>query len=409
MTFFSDVARFIASGAGAITRALSEKAQELPSVKDFAAVGDGVANDTAAFTAARTATGGRYHIPDGTYLVDASPDVWLDNFTSSGAAFLKISGITYDVSNAVCGNWRMKVLNQRYMEFRNARTGEVLVRWSDGELAGDSHVFYLPIDVRRDSHSFIVSPETDGGVCDYLWRRSQANADPGGNRFSESYTESSDTWQLSYATSASGSPSFDAVYQVVAGPSGTLKFPALRAEFNQGIKIKQRSAGGFEYNVSPTSTRATFRDGVTSNLLGSVNEKGHRFAGVTFNPLNTVGGVADGPQRFGISANDLGTADQALPISKTLFTLAGATNYAIAGKITVAAVTSGGTKAWRIAHFTYDGTTLTMTDVVNTLPVQIVARVINSGSNLNLDASYAGGLGTGYSICIDVEWCQVGR
>lgn len=60
---------FILPGAGAVSRSIQDKLRDLPSIKDYGAVGDGVTNDTAAFTAA-VAVGGSIYVPDGTYMVD---------------------------------------------------------------------------------------------------------------------------------------------------------------------------------------------------------------------------------------------------------------------------------------------------------------------------------------------------
>lgn len=59
--------------AGATARTVNDKLQEVFSVKDFGAVGDGITNDTDAFYAAATAInaagGGKLVIPPGTYIV----------------------------------------------------------------------------------------------------------------------------------------------------------------------------------------------------------------------------------------------------------------------------------------------------------------------------------------------------
>jgi len=59
---------FLQSGTGAVARTVDSKLKDTVSVKDFGAVGDGVANDTAAFNSA-IATGKKVFIPDGTYSV----------------------------------------------------------------------------------------------------------------------------------------------------------------------------------------------------------------------------------------------------------------------------------------------------------------------------------------------------
>ena len=57
-------------GTGAQTRTVENKLQESVSVKDFGAVGDGVADDTAAIQAALN-TGGTVYIPDGAYIISS--------------------------------------------------------------------------------------------------------------------------------------------------------------------------------------------------------------------------------------------------------------------------------------------------------------------------------------------------
>lgn len=65
---------FLQSGAGAVTRTAQDKMREIVSVEDFGALGNGVANDSAAFAAAITAVaalveGGDVYIPAGRYLI----------------------------------------------------------------------------------------------------------------------------------------------------------------------------------------------------------------------------------------------------------------------------------------------------------------------------------------------------
>lgn len=57
-----------ADGAGAVRRTLGSKLKDVVSVKDFGAVGDGVADDTSAIQAAIDNGGGVVYFPDGTYI-----------------------------------------------------------------------------------------------------------------------------------------------------------------------------------------------------------------------------------------------------------------------------------------------------------------------------------------------------
>lgn len=64
---------FLQSGTGATTRTIQNKLRDTVSVKDFGAVGDGVADDTAAIQAAiayMESTGYPVYVPPGTYLTD---------------------------------------------------------------------------------------------------------------------------------------------------------------------------------------------------------------------------------------------------------------------------------------------------------------------------------------------------
>lgn len=64
---------FTPAGSGAVTTNVAAKLNEWLSVKDFGAIGDGVANDTAAITLAvsyMTSTGNSVYVPPGTYLTD---------------------------------------------------------------------------------------------------------------------------------------------------------------------------------------------------------------------------------------------------------------------------------------------------------------------------------------------------
>jgi len=65
---------FLQAGTGAVTRTSQDKARDVISVRDFGAVGDGIANDTVKIQAAETyraSVGGTLYFPAGTYLVGA--------------------------------------------------------------------------------------------------------------------------------------------------------------------------------------------------------------------------------------------------------------------------------------------------------------------------------------------------
>lgn len=410
---YSGTAVYTPAGASAVVTTVQAKLRETVSVKDFGAVGDGVTNDTAAFTAARTASsGGKYFIPAGTYVVDASPNVWEDTFVAPFATtILRISSVNYDISGAFGSGWKnSNPSTQRYLYWTHARTGATIAIWSDGELTSDSNRFFLPFDVRRDSHFFIAAPGTNGGTTDLLFRRSAANADPQGNRFAINFEEAVDRYSLTYATTASGAPSFDIAMQVIAGTSPSMVFPALSLDMNQGYTIQTRALGALKIQNYPTSaTTQAIRDVTTSNVLQTIDKSVQTLAGVGMDTLLTTPSGVVGPKMYGGIFSDIGTA-VAFPVTKNIWSTTGATNgNQIIGTLMVAIATSNGTVGYRETRFVFNGTTVTLTDLVNTLPAQITATVAVSGTDLQFQGSYAGGLGGGYTVTVMINWCGAGR
>lgn len=71
----SSLIGFLQAGTGAVARTVQSKLRDVVSVLDFGAVGDGVADDTAAIQAAINAVGaagGAVHIPSGSYLISST-------------------------------------------------------------------------------------------------------------------------------------------------------------------------------------------------------------------------------------------------------------------------------------------------------------------------------------------------
>jgi hypothetical protein len=397
------------AGAGAVNTNVQAKLRQYVSVKDFGAVGDGVVNDTAAFTAARTATGGNYYIPSGTYLVDASPDVWADSFTAAGSTFIKIGATTYTVSNAFAGRLRYNVVSNVLTWVTDAVTGNQIIGIQNGA-AGTATYFKRGLAFTTDSHFIQCQPATNGGSTDLLFQRSTLNADPAGNRFNVTFEETADRLVHSYATTASGSPVFDTAMQIIAGTSASLAFPALSLDMKQGYTIQTRAGGALRIQNYPTSaTTQAIRDTTTGNVLQTIDKSVQTLAGVGMDTLLTTPSSVVGPKMWGGVFGDTGSAPT-FPVTKNIWSTTGSTNgNQVIGTLMVAAATSNGTVAYRETRFVFNGTTVTLTDLVNTLPVQIVATVAVSGTNLQFQGSYAGGLGAGYTVTVMVNWCGAGR
>lgn len=74
----SDIVGFQQSGAGSVVRTAQDKMREWVSVKDFGAVGDGVADDTVAFNNLKTyaaSAKARVIVPSGTYILQPATDL----------------------------------------------------------------------------------------------------------------------------------------------------------------------------------------------------------------------------------------------------------------------------------------------------------------------------------------------
>lgn len=401
-----DDRQFVPPGAGAMARSVAAKVGDMrQSVKDYGARGDGVTNDTASVTKARKASGGAYHFPNGTYVLDAAPDVFADSFTAGEHVTLIVGGKSYNVSNAFSGGLRWTRSSNEKLNLQDAKTGNTVMYFQNGA-PGTATGFYRGLALTTNSHFLQAQPATNGGATDLLFQRSPLNADPAGNRFNLTFEENTDRLVLSYATRAAGAPAFDSAMQIYGGVTPAMNFPGLRPNFGQGWTVQTRALGPLKLSMIPGAKKHSLTDETTHNEIASYTRTAVKLGGITFNSLLDVPDVTQGPQRWGGNFGDQLTP---LPVNKTLFTATGAKNYAVIGTLRVAAATNGGTKAWREARFTYDGTTLNVTDLVNTLPAQIVATVAMSGANMQFQASYAGGLGGGVAVSASVEWSQAGR
>ncbi len=117
---------FLQSGTGATTRTIQNKLRDTVSVKDFGAVGDGVTDDTAAFTAAFAAIGeaGAVALTPGTYKVDSSvPRPYNITITQdAGASFYNLNSAE-NVLNASSSDVLTSFGAIAFMDSADDRTG----------------------------------------------------------------------------------------------------------------------------------------------------------------------------------------------------------------------------------------------------------------------------------------------
>lgn len=249
---------YLPAGTGAVATTVQTKLRESVSVKDFGADSTGVANSTTAFINARAVTN-RYYIPTGTYVLDASPDPFLDCYISGSGVTLIIGGTSYNCSNAFAGPLRYVAASATKTNIVHSKTNNVIQYWQDGG-PGTATGFYRGLAFTTDSHWVQAQPATNGGSTDILWQRSTFNADPGGNRFNETFEESVDRLTFSYATAASGAPVFDSYMRCYAGTSAAMDFPALQPTFRQGWSMQNRAETGYKLSWIIGSDRHYIKD-----------------------------------------------------------------------------------------------------------------------------------------------------
>jgi hypothetical protein len=124
----SGLVGYLPSGTGAVATTVQGKLRESVSVKDFGAVGDGVADDTAAITAAIDAVfnagGGTVYLPPGTYLVSSIVKNWTGavtvNIRGAGKRVTKLKKKTGTLSPVLDFSADLSVLDV-YCEFSDFR------------------------------------------------------------------------------------------------------------------------------------------------------------------------------------------------------------------------------------------------------------------------------------------------
>lgn len=135
-----DQASFTQAGTGAVTRTLESKLRDVVSVKDFGAVGDGVADDTAAIQAALSSSRVSLYIPSGRYRITSNLNrsghthLFGDGLGASVFVFNGTSGLIYSGGSGA-DHYDMKhfVLERLAFESIGVNSGALLdAGWTDG-------------------------------------------------------------------------------------------------------------------------------------------------------------------------------------------------------------------------------------------------------------------------------------
>ena len=136
---------FLQVGTGAVTRTVRSKGQDFVSVTDFGAVGNGVADDTAAIQAAVDALisngGGTLYVPKGTYKTTSEILITADKIRIVGAG--RESTVINPATNSNCFNfqqiggkgWGVEDLSIKYLADGTAGTAIYALDASSGEIS----------------------------------------------------------------------------------------------------------------------------------------------------------------------------------------------------------------------------------------------------------------------------------
>ena len=398
----ADVVTYDPPFTGAVPTTVETKLAQTISVKDFGAVGDGVTDDTAAFTACRTATGGRYLIPAGSYVVDASPNVWEDSFVAPyGDTSLIISATTYNISGSFGGGWRSEVISQTYLTWKNSSSGATLARWSDGASASDSHQFYLPLEVFRDSHGFMLRHGTVGGNSDILYQDSTSTD----MFYLQSVGDAANcTFSFLYDTTPGVGGGFDSAFQIVNAAGTAVHLTNVAAQDRISRTFVKRSAPTYQWVLTPNATTFTLKSQNTSGVdQATLVDYGQ----YTVTTVNKRSGTSSALPFTGRIANEFSEGGSITNGSSLTFPLVGAGNSAVGTVDLVMVGSSGGNKFYKV-DFKFDGTTLTTAasslnsgDAAFTVSFSVVS------SQVELTIGYTGGFGGSARYAVNVNVATV--
>jgi hypothetical protein len=362
---------FLQAGTGAVARSAQVKLRDVVSVKDFGAVGDGVANDAPAFANAVASGAGSVYVPPGTYRITSQIPVTAPNVRVYGAGRRSTKIVqatnTTPVFSVTGSYFTLESLSIEYATQGASGATAVLISGAFYSNIWDLYIYRANIGMyytaAANSHqaaSFVIEDATTAGVfvdsavnlmastfqilnsnttlcslgCIRIFGASEGNNFFNGHTFRGSYALISDANAYTFGARPSYNK-FHAVY-FDASANGALIDKSTEFDFTDcwfstrpgnGAYVVQtdgiRFTGGGAINcdsrgvlVEATAKRVVFKNfAVRGNSVSAANT----FDGIVFAPNTTdfiVQGctftnsvVTFGTQRYGVAVNT-GTSDR---------------------------------------------------------------------------------------------------
>ncbi|MGA2134997.1 MAG: glycosyl hydrolase family 28-related protein [Bryobacteraceae bacterium] len=147
---------FLQTGTGAVVRTVTSKLQDVVHVKDFGAMGDGVTDDSAAFSAALASGAGEVRADSGTYVINSVITLAKGQKIYFGVGQHTVGGIRFSDSltdQTGTGKIECAGSGQTTLMLRNGANTDVISQTNFGSLTGKNSQFGL---FRGEIHSCTI-------------------------------------------------------------------------------------------------------------------------------------------------------------------------------------------------------------------------------------------------------------
>lgn len=348
-----------------------------------------------------------FYIADGDYYVEAG-----------GSRSDFSTGVSH-LSKLLIGNDKFQLSTTSggtFLELKNTDTDTVIAKIADGSNSSDAHVFNLPFEARRDSHTTISTAGSLGGSTDHVFRT---------NGFSDyiyligDSTFQAENFSILYDTKPSRNDgtkkdgtggggldpsddvySFDAAMVIPTnGFSDDIRFPTLGVSFAKHIEFASRSGGNTAYRFIPDDDNVTITESVSGNVLGSFGEDYIALGNKSFHTSSNLNVLASN------GSHSINTRSSLSSGESVNIKLAIASVIAM-GEYRVLSIGSGGS-GFGVSHITFqsDGTTVTtQTAGVSNLHPSVTASLSIVSGVLELDISYSGGIGGSIRLSVSADY-----